>query len=77
MLFGKGLITSALYQTITCLKAFEDVKLNVARMRNSFFDRVKSIEGKGESHDYQHLFLFPQGFPKLTSLGSLKVGNLW
>ena len=77
MLFGKGLITLALYQTITFFKAFEDVKLNVARMRVSLFDRVKSIVRKGENRGYKHLFLFPQCFPKFSSLGSLKVGNLW
>ena len=72
-----SLITLALYQTITFLKAFEDIKLNVARMRISLFDRVKSIVGKGENHGYQHLFLFPQYFPKLSSFGPLKLENLW
>ena len=36
-----SLITLALYQTTKFLKAFEDVKLNVARMRISLFDREK------------------------------------
>ena len=66
-LFGKGLITLALYQMITSLKAFEEVKFNVVRTRISLFDTVKSIVGKGENHGYQHLFLFLQCFPKLFS----------
>ena len=58
----------------TKLKAFADDKLNVAKMMISLFDRVESTMGKGENAGYQHFLLFPQCFPKPSSLGSLKVG---
>ena len=35
------------------------------------------IVGKGENAGYQHFLLFSQCFPKLSSLGSLKVGIVW
>ena len=47
-------------------------KLNVAEMRISLFDRVENTLGKGENAGYQHFLLFPQCFPKPSSLGSLK-----
>ena len=39
--------------------------------------RVENIVGKGENAGYQHFLLFPQCFPKPSSLGSLKVGVVW
>ena len=40
----------------------------------SFFDSVENTVGKGENAGDQHFLLFPQCFPKPSSLGSLKVG---
>ena len=37
-------------------------------------DRVENTAGKGENAGYQHFLLFPQCFPKPSTLGSLKVG---
>ena len=51
---------------VTKLKAFADDKLKVAKMTFSLFDRVENNFGKKEDTGY----LFPQCFPKLTSLGS-------
>ena len=62
---------------VTKLKAFADDKLNVAQMTMSLSDRVENTVGKGENAGSQHFFLFPQCFPKLSSLGSLKVGRVW
>ena len=42
----------------------------------SLFGRVKNTVEKGENADEQHFLLFPQPFPKLSSLPSLKVGIL-
>ena len=53
-------ITLALYQTIKCFNAFVDVKLNVAKMRISLFERVESIVRKGENPGYKHFQLFPR-----------------
>ena len=36
-------------------------------------DKAGNTVGKGENAGYQHFLLFPQCFPKLSSLGSLKV----
>ena len=38
---------------------------------------VENTVGKGENAGYQHFLLFPQCFPKLSSLGSLKVAIVW
>ena len=43
----------------------------------SFLDRVENTVGKGEKAGYQHFLLFPQCFPKPSSLGLLKVGFVW
>ena len=51
------------------LKAFADVKLNLAKMMISLFDRVENIVGKGENVGYQHFLLFLQCFPKPSSSG--------
>ena len=57
----------------TKLKAFADNKLNVTKMMISLYDRVENTVGKGENAGYQHFLLYPQCFPKPSSLGSLKV----
>ena len=62
---------------VTKLKAFADDKLNVAKMTIFLFDRAENTVGKGENAGYQHFLLFPVCFPKLFSLGSLKVGFVW
>ena len=59
---------------LTKFKAIADDKLNVATMTISLFDGVENSVGKGENAGYQHFLLFPQCFPKPSSLGSLKVG---
>ena len=41
------------------------------------YGRVKNIVGKGENAGYQHFLLFPQCFPKPSSLRSLKVKIVW
>ena len=58
------------------LKVFADEK-NFVKMTISLLDRVENIVGKGENAGYQHFLFFPLGFPKLSSLGSLKVLFLW
>ena len=62
---------------VTKFKAFADDKLKVAEIRISFFDRVENTFGKGENAGYQHFLLFPQCFPKPSSLGLLIVGIVW
>ena len=62
---------------VTKLKASADDKLNVAQMMIFLFDRVENTGGKGENAGNQHFLLFPQCFPKPSSLGSLKVGIVW
>ena len=61
----------------TKLSAHADDKLNVAKMMISLFDGVENTVGKGENAGYQHFLLFPQCFPKPSSLGLLKVGIVW
>ena len=56
------------------LKEFADNKLNVAKITISLFHGVENTVGKGENGGYQHFHLFPQGFPKASFLGLLKVG---
>ena len=58
-------------------EAFLDDKSKVAKMKISLFDRVENDVGKEENAGYQHFLLFPQFFPKSSSLGSLKVGIVW
>ena len=62
---------------MTKWKAFADDKLKAAEMKISLFDRVENTVGKGENAGYQHFLLFPQYFPKPSSLGSLKVRIVW
>ena len=45
------------------LKAFADVKSNVAKLMISVFNRVENTVGKGENAGYQHFLLFPHCFP--------------
>ena len=59
---------------LTKLKTFADDKLNVARTMISLLDRVEKTVGKGKHVGYQHFLLFPQCFPKPSSLGLFKVG---
>ena len=42
-------------------------------MKISLFERVEKTVGNGENAVYQHFLLFPQCFPKSSSLGSLKI----
>ena len=53
----------------TKLKAFADVKLDVAKIIISVYDRVENIVGKGENATYQHFLLFPR-FQKVSFYGS-------
>ena len=62
---------------VTKSKAFADDILNVAKMTIFLFDREENTVGKGENAGYQHFLHFPHCFPKLSSLGSLKVGIVW
>ena len=64
---------------MTKLKAFAEDKSNIVKMMISLYrnDRVESTVGKGENAGYQHFLLFPQCFPKPSSLGLLKVGTVW
>ena len=58
-------------------KAFADDKLKMAIVTISLYDRVENTVGKGENAGCQHFVLFLQCFPKLSSLGSLKVRIVW
>ena len=40
-------------------------------------ERVENIVGKGENAGYQHFFLFPQWFLKLSFPQVLEVGIVW
>ena len=46
-------------------------------MTISLLDRVENTIGKGENAGYQHFLLFPQGFPKPSSIELLKVQIVW
>ena len=43
-------------------------------MMISLFDKVENTVRKAENAGYQHFLLFPQCFPKPSSLGLLKLG---
>ena len=60
---------------MTKLKAFADDKLNVDEMAFSLLGRVGNTEGKGENAGYQNFLLFPQCFPRPSSLGVGKSGD--
>ena len=59
------------------LKAFADDKINVNQKQKFFLGWIESTAEKGENAGYHHFLLFPQCFPKPSSLGSLKVGIVW
>ena len=59
---------------MTKLKAFADNKLNVTEIRISLYDRVENTVGKGKKCWLPAFSSFSTGFPKPSSLGSLKVG---
>ena len=59
------------------LKAFADDKIDVTEILKFVSRRVENIVGKGENAGYQHFLLFPQCFPKPSSLGSLKTEIVW
>ena len=61
----------------TEFKAFADIKLNVAKITISVFDKVENIVGKGENASCQHFLLFPQCFQKASFSRSLKVRIVW
>ena len=48
------------------LKAFADDKSNMNKKLNSLLGRVENIMGKGDNANYQHFFLFPQCFEKVS-----------
>ena len=62
---------------MTKLNAFADNKLNILKKTITLFDTVENTVGKGENANNQHFLLFPQGFPKPSSLGLLKVRIVW
>ena len=59
---------------MTKLKAFADNKY-VAKMTISLCDRVENTVGKEENTGYQHFLLFPQCFPKPSSLTHYQTAN--
>ena len=59
------------------LKAFADIKINVAKKFKFVLERVENIMGKGENAGYQHFFLFQQGFQKASFIELLKVEIVW
>ena len=56
------------------LKAFAADKINVREKLKFVLGGTENIVGKGENYVYQHFLLFPQCFPKLSSVRSLKLG---
>ena len=54
-------------------KEFANDKLDVVKMMISLFDQLEITAEKEENTGCQHCLLFPQCFPKPTSLGLLKV----
>ena len=54
------------------LKAFADIKSNVAKTIISLVGRIEKIVEKGENAGNQQFLLFPQCFPKPSYLGSVK-----
>ena len=62
---------------MTKLKEFADDRFDVAKIKISLCDRVENTLGEEENAGYRHLLLFPQCFPKPSSLGSFKVGIVW
>ena len=62
---------------LTKFNASAHDKLNITRMMISLLDRIDNTAGKEENAGYQHFLLFPQCFPKPSSLRSSKVGIVW
>ena len=62
---------------MTKLKECEGDEINVAKMIIALSNKVENTMGKGENAGNRHCLLFPQGFPKPSSSGSLKVGIMW
>ena len=52
------------------LKAFAEDKIDIVKMMITLLSRVENTVGKGENADYQHFLLFPQCFPRPSSLES-------
>ena len=50
------------------LEAFADNKLNVTEMMISLYNSVENTVGNEENACYQHFLLFPQHFPKPSSI---------
>ena len=59
------------------LKASADDKINVTEKLKFVLERVENIEGKGENAGFQHFLLFLHCFPKVSSIGWLKVRTVW
>ena len=57
---------------VTILKAFADIKINVAKMMISVFHVVENNAGKGENAAYQHFLHFLQCFQKASFSGVVK-----
>ena len=55
---------------VTKWKAFADDILNFITTMIPLLERVENAVEKGENAGYQHCLLFPQCFPKSSSLGS-------
>ena len=79
VLCGNGftLFQTTNFLDVAILKVFADNKLYLAKMTIFLFDRAENTVRKGENAGYQHFPLFPQCFPKLSNLASLKVGIVW
>ena len=70
-------LPSGIILDVTNMRAFAQDKLNIGKMTISLYDGVENTVGKGQNAGYQHFLLFPQCFPKPSSLGLLKVGIVW
>ena len=55
------------------LKGFADNRIYVKEKLKFDLGRVEKFVGKGENADNQHFHLFPQCFPKPSSIGLFKV----
>ena len=70
-------LTNNKFLDLTKLKAFADDKLNISKMTISLCDRVENTVEKKKMLVTSIFLLFPQCFPKPSSLGSLKAGIVW
>ena len=55
------------------LKAFADMKLNIAKMMISVFDKVENFVGNRENAGYHHFLLFPTMFSKAFFFRVVKI----